>query len=197
MDLIGKPSFTLWFLWTKLVCFAGSHLGSPMSLHLCIWYKLWGKSLRLGQLWLYVWKVEHANNTRRRNHKSMTLMCTMYNCGIFPRPTSWKLLWHDGNQHLLNYDAWLVVHACMIRVHFLHLMSFPPITDVKFSSQNILFYFIYQPTPIINKMHVKRWVRNQNTYQNSKGEKNNQPKPCSGKFVQNWIWAKGKLARKC
>ncbi len=82
MDLICEPSFTLWFLGRKLVCFAGIHLVSPMSLHLRIWYKLWGKSLRLGQLWWYVWKVEHANNTRRRNHKVITLMCTMYNCGI-------------------------------------------------------------------------------------------------------------------
>lgn len=50
----------------------------------------------------------------------------------------------------------LCMHACMICVHFLHPMSFPLITDVKFLSQNILFYFIYQPTLIINKMHVKK-----------------------------------------
>lgn len=81
------------------------------------------------------WKIH------KENLDLMNMYC-LFQCGIFPWPTSWKLLWHDGNQHLLNYDTWLVVHACMIRVHFLHLMSFPPITDVKFSSQNILFYFI-------------------------------------------------------
>ncbi len=161
------------------------------------------KSKRCCKRWAYG-VIGNASSQQNINfckiHKEnldlMNMYC-LFRCGIFPWPTSWKLLWHDGNQHLLNYDTWLVVHACMIRVHFLHLMSFPPITDVKFSSQNILFYFLYQPTPIINKMHVQRWVRNQNTYQNSKGEKNNQPKPCSGKFVQNWIWPKGKLARKC
>jgi hypothetical protein len=76
-------------------------------------------------------------------------------------------------------------------------MSFPLITDVKFSSQNLLFYFIYQPTPTINKMHVKRRVRNQNTYQNSKGEKHNQPtKALLWQIGPKLNVAKGKTCKK-
>jgi len=131
-------------------------------------------------------------------HKENLDLMNMY-ClyGIFPWPTSWKLLWHDGNQHLLNYDTWLVVHACMHDLCSLfapHVISPHHRCQILVTKHFILYYL--SKTPIINKMHVKRWVRNQNTYQNSKGEKNNQPKPYSGKLVQNRIWPKGKLARK-
>ncbi len=78
----------------------------------------------------------------KENLDLMNMYC-LYCCGIFPWPTSWKLLWHDGNQHLLNYDTWLVVHACMNDLCSLfapHVISPHHRCQILITKHLILFY---------------------------------------------------------